>query len=128
MYPGLQKADYGFVLDVPLKSKARPRFARGHAYMPKDYREWIKLCRSCIKTQMELQNMPTISHASHLSLLFSGYARHDLDNLLGAVLDAGLPCGNWSGAWADDRVSVFPSICVNFVKSSNSSIEIYIWL
>jgi Holliday junction resolvase RusA-like endonuclease len=120
--------DLMFTLNIPLKSKARPRFANGHAYLPKDYREWQKLCRERINKIFQDNEWHQISHATHLSIHFCGHARHDLDNLIGAVLDAGASNSKGSGAWIDDRVAIFPSICATFEKSSSQQIIVKIWL
>lgn len=128
MYSDEHSPDYEFTLDVSLKSKARPRFSKGHAYLPKDYREWKKDCADRIKAYFSAHGWPQISHARHLSLTFYGPARHDLDNLVGAVMDSGLKNSSWEGAWVDDRVSVFPSICANFVRDATEQINVKVWL
>lgn len=128
MYQQEHFPDISFTLNIPLKSKARPRFANGHAYLPKDYREWKKDCSECIKAEFLKRDYKTVSRASHISISFSGHARHDLDNLVGAVLDAGLPHSSWSGAWIDDRVSVFPSLCADFKRDAQESIVVNIWI
>lgn len=113
-------------LELPLKSKARPRFAKGRTYMPSDYRDWKEKAKTLLRSHWEREGLPTIVQAEHISLRFYGPARHDLDNLCGAVLDSGLPTKDWSGAWKDDRVTVFPSICASFTKSSESRIDVLI--
>jgi len=117
-----------FTLNIPLKSKARPRFASGHAYLPKDYREWKTLCHNELLSVFRENRWDQITQAQHISIHFCGHARHDLDNLVGAVLDAGLSDSKGFGVWADDRVTVFPSLCATFEKSRNQSIRIEIWL
>ena len=117
-----------FTLNIPLKSKARPRFAQGHAYLPKDYREWKTLCHNQLKGVFEQNGWDQITQAKHISIHFCGHARHDLDNLVGAVLDAGLSDSKGLGAWVDDRVTVFPSLCATYEKSSSQSITVQIWL
>lgn len=114
-----------FTLQVPLKSKARPRFAGGHGYLPRDYREWKDLCTLCIKAIWEQNSWDTVVSASTISFEFVGPARHDLDNLVGAVLDAGLPNERlgFRGAWVDDRVTVFPSISASFTKGKPECIH-----
>lgn len=120
--------DLMFTLNIPLKSKARPRFANGHAYLPKEYREWKNECGKRISDIFDQNGWQQISHARHLSMRFYGHARHDLDNLIGAVLDAGASNSKASGAWVDDRVAIFPSICATFEKSSRQQIIVEIWL
>lgn len=114
-----------FTLHVPLKSKARPRFAGGHGYLPRDYREWKELCKKRIKAVWEENNWEPIVSAATITFEFVGPARHDLDNLIGAVLDAGLPCQRlgFAGAWVDDRVTVFPSISASFTKGKPECIH-----
>lgn len=119
-----------FTLHVPLKSKARPRFAGGHGYLPRDYRQWKEKCTSCIKAIWDENGWTPIVAADTIVLDFVGPARHDLDNLVGAILDAGLPCPRlgFAGAWVDDRVSVFPSISASFSKGKPECIHCLIRL
>lgn len=90
-----------FTFYVPLKSKARPRFVKGSVpYMPKDYMEW----KADLTAQMkEWWTAPPLEKVKQVTLHFGGPARHDGDNLCGAVLDAGLGV-----IWKDDRVSILP--------------------
>lgn len=113
-------------LELPLKSKARPRFAKGRTYMPADYRDWKEKAKILLREHWERNGLATIVQAEHISLKFYGPARHDLDNLCGAVLDSGLPTKDWQGAWKDDRVTVFPSICASFTKSPDPRIDLLI--
>lgn len=114
-----------FTLRVPLKSKARPRFAGGHGYLPKDYREWKRLCTERIKAVWDSNGWDVIVSAATFEFTFVGPARHDLDNLVGAVLDAGLPCPTlgFEGAWADDRVSIVRAISASFQKGKPECIH-----
>ena len=82
-----------FTFYVPLKSKARPRFVKGSVpYMPKDYMEW----KADLTAQMkEWWTAPPLEKVKQVTLHFGGPARHDGDNLCGAV-------------WKDDRVSILP--------------------
>lgn len=107
-------------------SKARPRFARnGRTYMPERYRAWRHQAEDALKGHWLAFELPTVCHAT-ASLDFYGPARFDLDNLVGAVLDAGLPnkSTGWRGCWRDDRVSVFSEICARWHKSSQQRTEI----
>lgn len=113
------------VLDVPLKSKARPRFARGRSYLPSDYREWRKVAEDQLKALWLAFDLPTVASAT-VYLEFYGPGRFDLDNLIGAVLDAGLPCKKtgWRGCWKDDRVTVFGEIHATWVRSRDEHIRV----
>jgi Holliday junction resolvase RusA-like endonuclease len=56
-----------------------------------------------------------------LLLSFRGPARGDLDNLAGAVLDAG------NGLiWRDDRVGVLPTLALRWTKTHKEDQSIYI--
>ncbi|MGA0983743.1 MAG: RusA family crossover junction endodeoxyribonuclease [Burkholderiaceae bacterium] len=109
-------------------SKARPRFTRtGRTYMPEKYRAWRHECEDLLKGHWLAFDLPTISSCS-AAFSFYGPARFDLDNLVGAVLDAGLPnkATGWRGCWRDDRVSVFPEICARWHRSRDQRIELLI--
>lgn len=107
-----------FLFRVPLMSKARPRSAPGggRPYMPATYVNW----KANLRGQMgEWWTLPPLDRINALVLTFNGPARGDLDNLAGAVLDAG------NGLiWVDDRVKVMPTIAARWVhaKPANSSI------
>lgn len=110
-------------LHVPLMSKARPRSFSGQKvpYMPAAYKKWkadvrAQLAEWWVDAPLETVNV--------LSLRFSGPARADLDNLMGAILD----CGN-KLVWRDDRVSVISRIVGEHkkAKAEESTIEIRIW-
>lgn len=97
-------------LDLPLMSKARPRCARGgHAYMPPAYREWKDRARDHLMAHWVDFDLPTLEHF-HIEVTAHGPGRHDGDNLIAALLDAGLPDKKtgWRGCWKDDRVTVIP--------------------
>lgn len=113
-----------FELDIPLKSKARPRFARGRSYLPASYREWRKIAEDQLKGLWLAFDLPTVCYAT-VELEFHGPGRFDLDNLIGAVLDSGLPCKKtgWRGCWKDDRVTVFPEIRATWVRSREEFIR-----
>ena len=52
-----------------------------------------------------------------------GPGRCDADNLIGSLLDAGLPDkrSQFEGCWKDDRVTVVPYISFRWVRTSSSS-------
>ena len=109
-----------FELRVPLMSKARPRSAPsgGRPYMPKAYMDWKANVRSILA---EWWTIPPLPRVSCLCLVFRGPARGDLDNLAGAVLDAG------NGLiWSDDRVGVMPVMALRWTKSSRTDQSIYL--
>ena len=57
-----------------------------------------------LKAQMrEWWTAPPLERVKQVTLRFGGPARHDGDNLCGAVLDAGKGI-----IWTDDRVSIMP--------------------
>lgn len=110
-------------IQLPLKSKARPRAFRGQAipYMPPDYKKWKKdfraqLAEWWVREPLEIVNV--------ISFRFTGPARGDLDNLIGAVFDAGNGL-----VWVDDRVSVISKLSAEHIKAkaAQSSIEIRLW-
>ena len=88
-------ADFEF--HIGLKPKARPRHVSGGpSYMPADYKKWIKEMRAQMAEHWTEPPLPVVNV---LWCKFYGPARSDLDNLLGAVMDAG------NGLiWRDDRV------------------------
>jgi len=108
-------------LDMPLMSKARPRVARGRAYMPAPYMDWKKEAQQQLETLWSEHELPTYDKSTPIKLTVEahGPGRCDSDNLLGALLDAGLPKkSGWTGCWSDDRVTVIPWVCFEWVKSS----------
>ena len=108
-------------LPLPLMGKARPRCGQGRVYLPPEYREWKRRAADLLAAHWQEYNLPTITAAKHLHLTAYGPGRHDPDNLLGAVLDAGLPsrATGWRGCWRDDRVTVFPRTSFHWVRCSN---------
>lgn len=109
------------VLPVPLQPKTRPRFRRnGTTYTDNKYRDWIKNVRAILQewwTRPPLQKGELVC----LQLKFYGPGTSDLDNLAGAVMDAGLPDPNakppWGGCWVDDRPTVIRRIECEWEKS-----------
>lgn len=73
-------------IKLPPMAKARPRVTRRGTYMPKPYQQWRqKFCA--------LVGRPPKPLAGHLAIAIriytkSGKMRPDLDNVVGAVLDA----------------------------------------
>lgn len=109
-----------FELRVPLMSKARPRSAPGggRPYMPKAYMDWRANVRAILA---EWWTIPPLPQVNCLCLVFRGPARGDLDNLAGAVLDAG------NGLiWSDDRVGVMPVMALRWTKSKPADQSIYL--
>lgn len=107
-----------FILDLPLTSKARPRFGQGRSYLPAKYRAWKDEARTQLRRIWEVNSYPTLDNFS-LNLDMYGNGRGDIDNYLGAFLDAGLPDKKtgWAGAWRDDRVTVVSRICIAWHRS-----------
>lgn len=108
-----------FVLPISLQPKVRPRFS-GRAYMPTEYRKWMKECRAILS---EWWVMPPLQKGQLLVLhfLFRGPGRSDLDNLQGAVLDAGNGI-----VWVDDRVTVVRRIEAEWEKAPTTDQSIYL--
>lgn len=114
-------------LNLPLMAKARPRCGQGHAYLPANYREWKNQARDALAAQWVALDLPTLTGPHALEVDCYGPGRHDPDNLLGAVLDAGLPCKatGWRGCWRDDRVTVFPSVCIRWHKTQGKADQLW---
>lgn len=108
------------LLWLPLKSKARPRCPRrgGRPYLPVDYQEWRKCAEDQLKGIWSAYDLPTLECCA-MRMRFYGPGRHDLDNLQGSFLDAGLPNKktDWRGCWKDDRVTVIPEIHATWHRS-----------
>ena len=114
----MKTKEISFRLDLPLKSKARPRVARGHAYMPKEYKEWQANARRLIKMAWDSSDLGVLEHCE-IHVVAHGPGRSDPDNLIGALLDAMQPCKRtgWDGVIKDDRVTVVPVITFRWVRS-----------
>lgn len=87
--------------------KARPRFYKGKALLPKRYRQW----RHASETEIALQahgisGLP-IAKAS-IEVYLMGLHRGDADNLCGSVLDVLVA----AGVLLDDRLSCVPRLVV----------------
>ena len=111
-----------FHFHIALKPKARPRSAEGkRTYMPADYKKWIKEMRA---QMAEHWTDHPLNKVNVLWVKFYGPARSDLDNLLGAVMDAG------NGLiWRDDRVSIIARVEAEWekVSPSDSSIQMKVF-
>ena len=105
---GLSVAEFNF--HIPLKPKARPRSVDGkQPYMPADYKRWVKEMRAQMAEHWTDKPLNTVNV---LWCKFYGPARSDLDNLLGAVMDAG------NGLiWRDDRVSIIARVEAEWEKA-----------
>jgi Holliday junction resolvase RusA-like endonuclease len=87
--------------------KQRPRFSKGHSYLPSGYRAWKDAAIDRLRAQY---SGATLTRTS-VVIDIIGSARGDLDNLAGAVLDALVQ----SGILADDRLSCVPELTVKHV-------------
>lgn len=96
------------VLTLPGKvvPKARPRVSRGHAYLPKRYRDWKDGAIAHFVSQCPAGWQPLTLAA--IGIQFSRQ-RGDLDNLAGAVLDALVQ----AGVLVDDRLTVVRRLSVD---------------
>lgn len=108
-----------FELRVPLMSKARPRFNRrtGAVYNPEAYEDWKATVRAILA---EWWTIEPLDEVRCLCLSFRGPARGDLDNLAGAVLDAGNEL-----IWRDDTVAVMPTLALRWTKTPKADQSIY---
>lgn len=115
----LRTAD--FVLPVPLQPKARPRFSRfSGAYKDQKYRGWMENVQSILS---EWWTLPPLRKGQMvaLHLTFCGPGTSDLDNLAGAVMDAG------NGIiWVDDKVTVLQRIEAQWKQQPKSSQSIHL--
>ena len=102
-----------FELPLPLQPKARPRFS-GHAYTDTKYASWMKECRAILG---EWWTIPPLQKGQLLCVQFTfrGPGTSDLDNLAGAVMDAGKGI-----LWVDDRVTVLKRIVAKWEQSPKS--------
>ena len=115
---GLASAD--FVLPVPLQPKARPRFGNGMAYKDSRYKAWTSNVRSILRewwTAPPLEKGRVVA----LHLTFCGPGTSDLDNLAGAVMDAGNGI-----VWVDDRVTVLQRIEAEWQQQPKNNQSIYL--
>jgi Holliday junction resolvase RusA-like endonuclease len=104
------------VFNVPLKTKQRPRFYANNAYMDKPYKTWIAEMRALMAEHWAEAPLETVNV---LWVRFHGPARGDLDNLLGAVMDAG------NGLiWRDDRVSIIARVEAEWVQAKQQQQQI----
>lgn len=106
-----------FRLDLPLMSKARPRFGQGRSYLPAAYREWKNKARRLMRYFWAQNELPVLQEFE-LYVEAHGPGRCDADNLIGSLLDAGLPDKKtqFEGCWRDDRVTVVPYISFRWVR------------
>ena len=106
-----------FRLDLPLMSKARPRFGKGRSYLPAAYRDWKNQARDQLKAIWSEQELDTLQQFE-IEVEAHGPGRCDADNLIGSLLDAGLPDKKttWAGAWKDDRVTVIPYLSFRWIR------------
>lgn len=123
------RMEFNFRLDLPLISKARPRFGKGHSYLPQKYRDWKHSARERLKGLWTEFGLDTLEHFE-IEVEAHGPGRCDADNLIGALLDAGLPDKKtgWSGAWKDDRVTVIPYISFRWIRDKEQFWDVRIRL
>ena len=109
-----------FRLDLDLKSKARPRFARGKAYMDTSYQVWQRCCRRLLKMIWDTNDLGVLDNCE-IHVEAHGPGRADPDNLIGALLDAMQPHpkSGWEGVIKDDRVTVVPVISFRWIRDKN---------
>jgi len=111
-------------LRVPLQPKDRPRAStrdgvlRSHR-APK-YVAWMREARALLQKHWA---GPPLTHNNliNVRMLFSGPGRSDLDNLVGAVLDAGTGI-----IWVDDKVTVIRYIEASWKQKPIKDQSIYL--
>jgi len=109
----MKQAD--FVLPVNLQPKARPRFRRfGKAYTDEKYRAWMENTASILS---EWWPHPPLEKGEVIAIhmTFHGPGTSDLDNLAGAVMDAGQGV-----VWTSDRVTVIRRLELEWVGSKKA--------
>lgn len=110
------------LLNVRPMSKARPRSYAGQnrPYNDATYKEWLKTARALLG---EWWTDPPLDHINCLIVTFVGPARGDLDNRLGALLDAGNGL-----VWRDDCVTVINSVAMRWEHASPKDAHIFLKL
>lgn len=103
-----------FLLRVPLQPKERPRFGNGRAYKDSGYVKWTQQCRAILA---EWWAIPPLGKGQIIAVQFTfrGPGTSDLDNLQGAVMDAGKGI-----IWTDDRVTVLRRVEAEWEKRPKS--------
>ncbi len=91
--------------------KARPRFSKGHSYLPSNYRTWKEQAITSVIDQLPL-GFRTYSQAC-VAIDLRGSLRGDADNLAGAILDV----LTQAQVLKDDRLSCLPKLTIRYVKS-----------
>lgn len=97
--------NYTLTIEGVIVPKARPRFAKGHSYLPDRYRQWKDAAIFSLRGQWG--DKPPIDRA-RVEIALRGAHRGDLDNLAGSILDALVQ----SSVLLDDRLTVVPWLCV----------------
>ena len=117
--------EFTFTLDLPLISKARPRFGQGRSYLPAKYREWKNAARDRLKALWVDMDLETLEQFE-MEVVAYGPGRCDADYLVGALLDSGLPDKQTGllGAWQDYRVTVIPYISFRLIRSKGQRCEV----
>lgn len=104
--------------------KARPRVARGRAYLPSAYRQWKQ--DAIVELLSQLSQLGSCARAAlplnkaSVEIVLTGAMRGDLDNLSGGVLDVLVE----SGILQDDRLSCLPRLLVTHTKKGESGAAI----
>ena len=100
-------------IHLPLRpiSKPRPRSYMGQSrpYNDPVYKRWIEQAKAHMT---EFWIMKPLDFVTNLDVRFHGPARGDLDNRLGAILDAG------NGIiWRDDNVKVIGNVTMKWYQT-----------
>ena len=110
------------LIPLPPMSKPRPRGTAGQSrpYMDKNYVAWKAQARAHMGEWWVHQ---PLDHLNCLVVHFYGPARGDLDNRIGAVMDAG------NGLlWTDDNVKVISAIASRHFRTPIKEARIYMKL
>ena len=110
--------NYFFKLEGLIVPKARPRFGNGRSYLPKRYRLWKENAIVLLKEQLP-DGFKAIEKCS-IDVVLHGSMRGDLDNLVGAVLDAMVQ----SKIIKDDRLSILRKLTIEHHPSRIKLTEI----
>tara|TARA_R100000781_G_scaffold105085_1_gene68891 strand:- start:4213 stop:4590 length:378 start_codon:yes stop_codon:yes gene_type:complete len=105
---------------LPLRpiSKPRPRSFMGQRrpYNDPIYKRWIEKAKAHMS---EFWMKKPLDYVTNLNVTFMGPARGDLDNRLGAVLDAGNEI-----LWKDDNVKVIGCVTMKWFRTKEKEAHI----
>lgn len=106
------KDAFHLFLSGEITPKARPRLLKNHAYLPEKYRNWKK---DTIATLREQWTRPSLKKTEVVVITGARGQRGDLDNIIGAILDAMVQ----ARVIKDDSVKNVPSFFVEYAPNPN---------